>query len=149
NVHAFDWLWPITTGAKFFVQLPEERRRARTIDDVLTRLTIHTSSTVVLQHQPPSGHQHVVPIQPVVQSVKPESRLSLGLAAQLPPQLRDGQRQSHARLYLRLARRLIGITSCRRFRSGTNVQAGLSLLAKHILGRTPSLHRSYPASLLL
>lgn len=46
DVHAFDWLRPMTTSAKLFVQLPEERRRARPIHDVLTRLTIHTSSAV-------------------------------------------------------------------------------------------------------
>jgi len=129
-VDALYRLRPIAAGAKLIVQLLQECRRAGTINDVLARLAIHAGSALVLQHQPPGSGQHVVPIHPVVQGVKPESRLSLGLAAQLPPELRDVQRQHDPRFHLRLGRRLLGIWSCRLFRSGTNVQAGLSSVAK-------------------
>ncbi len=119
NHDAFDWLGSIAVGAQFLAQLVEEGRGARTIDDVLTRLAIHAGGAMILPHQPPSGRQHVVSRHSVIQSVEPESRLSFGLVAQLPPESRDGQRQRHARLHLRLVRRLIGVVSGSRFRSGT------------------------------
>jgi hypothetical protein len=66
NVDTFDRLRPIAASAKFFVQLLEKGRRARSINDGLARLAVHASSAVVLPHQPPGSRQHVVPSDPVV-----------------------------------------------------------------------------------
>ena len=78
------------------------------------------------QHQPPCGHQHVVPADPVIQRVEPELRFLLGLLTQLPSQLGDFRRQLDSGFHLRWNRRL---TLPRRlsafFRSGTVVQAVL------------------------
>src|SRR5450759_2656333 len=124
--HTLDRLWPVAMGAQFLVQLLEEQVRARAIDDVLTRHAIHTGGAVVLEHQPPRGRQHVGPIDPVVQRVKPELRLLLGLLTQLPSQFGDLQRQDDSRLHLQKIRRLVlGHWSAASFRRGTFVQAVL------------------------
>ena len=78
------------------------------------------------QHQPPRGHQHVVPTDPVIQRVKPELRFLLGLLTQLPSQLGDFRRQLDSGFHLRWNRRLILPRRLAAFfRSGTLVQAVL------------------------
>ena len=95
-------------------------------NDVLTRHVIHPRSSVVSQHQPPRGHQHVVPTDPVIQRVKPELRFLLGLLTQLPSQLGDFRRQLDSGFHLRWNRRLILPRRLATFfRSGTFVQAVL------------------------
>jgi len=123
NVNTLHRRWPIALREKFFMQLLEERCRARPINDVLTRYTVRSSSAVVLHHQPPGGRQNVEPTDSVIQGVEPKRRLLLGLSAQFPPQFRDFHGQLHARLDLRLGRRLVWV---RRpvFRSGL-IQAAL------------------------
>jgi len=79
----------------------------------------------VLQHQSPGCLQHVQPIHPVVQGVEPESRLLLGLAAQLPPQFGDFQRQRNARFHFRLRRRRFVGVGRLGILHGTRVQAVL------------------------
>src|SRR5579859_5450677 len=74
-----DRLRAVAFGAQFGMQLVEVVRRARTVHDVLTRHAIHTGCTVVLEHQPPRRTQHIAPTDPIVQSVKSEPRLLLGL----------------------------------------------------------------------
>ncbi len=125
NVHALHRLRLVGLGAQFLLQFLEELRRARPIDDVLAADAVHSGSAVVLEHQPPSRGQHVEPMHPVIQRVKPEFRFLLGLAAQLPPQLRDFPRQRDARLHLRLGRWLVRGVGRRFFRSGSFNQAGL------------------------
>jgi len=74
----------------------------------------------------PRSRQHVEPIHAVVQSVKPEFRLLLGLLTQLPPQFGNFQRQCHARLHLRISGRGVASAVCRRTLHGTfTVQAVL------------------------
>ena len=87
-------------------------------------------------------------IDPVVQGVKPERRLLLGLLTQLASQFGDFRRQLDPRLHLRSNRRSVGgIGRSASFRSGTVVQADLlTFEGKHEFGRGPSLHGSYPAS---
>ena len=50
--------------------------------------------------------QHVVPVDPVIQGVKPELRLLLGLLTQLPSQFRDFRRQRDPGLLLWLSQLL-------------------------------------------
>ena len=78
------------------------------------------------QHQPPRGQQHVEPVDPVIQGVKPELRFLLGLLTQLPSQLGDFRRQLDSGFHLRWDRRLILPRRLAAFfRSGTLVQAVL------------------------
>ena len=79
DIHALHRLRPVALGAQLFAKRVEEDRRTRAIDDVLARHAVHAGRPVVFQHQPPRGHQHVVPKDPVIQRVKPELRFLLGL----------------------------------------------------------------------
>jgi hypothetical protein len=124
NVHSLHRLRPVALGTQLLAEFRQEAlRTVRAIQDVVTRHLVHARCSVALKHQLPRGLQHVRPIHPVVQGVKPEARLLLGLAAQLPPQFREFRRQRHARFDLRLGRRGIGV-GCRTIRSGL-VQADL------------------------
>src|SRR6266404_827851 len=124
-VHPLHRLRLVSLGAQFLLQFLEKLRRARAINDVPAGDAVHSRSAVVLEHQPPSRGQHVEPKHPVIQNVKPEARLLFGLAAQLPPQLRDFHRQLHARLHLRGFRRLVGVRCSQSFRRGLLSQADL------------------------
>ena len=102
------------------------------------------------QHQPPRGHQHVEPVDPVIQSVEPELRFLLGLLTQLPSQFRDFRRQLDPGFLLWLSQLFIPVQATVFFRSGTRVQADLltsdenmnSAGALRSTGVTP-LHRYY------
>jgi len=124
NVDTLDWQRLVAFGTKFFVQLVEESCHARTINDVLTRHPIHAGRTLVLQYQLPCCCQHVAPIDPVVQYVKPKLRLLFGLATQLPPQCRDFYSQSHPCYRLRWNRRRSGLRQLA-VRCGILIQAVL------------------------
>ena len=106
DVDAFDRLRPVAPGASSS-RSPSRKAVTRAIDDVLTRHAIHTGGTVMSQHQPPRGQQHVVPSDPVIQGVEPELRLLLGLLTQLPSQFRDFRRQADPGLRLRWDRGLV------------------------------------------
>ena len=77
------------------------------------------------QHQPPRGQQHVEPVDPVIQGVKPELRFLLGLLTQLPSQFRDFRRQLDPGFLLWLIQLLVPVQATGFFRSGTRVQADL------------------------
>jgi hypothetical protein len=129
---SLDRLRPIAFGTQLLRQLSQEGIRPRSIDDVLTRLTIHARGAVLLEHQPPGGRQHVVPIDPVVQGVKPELRLLLGLLTQLSSQFRDLGRQADSRLHFRGTRTWSVGRLAVVFRSGTLVQADLLTSGENI-----------------
>jgi hypothetical protein len=77
------------------------------------------------QHQPPRSPQHVFPVDPVIQGVKPESGFLFGLVSQLPSQFRDFLRQQDSGLHFWLSQLLIPGQATVFFRSGTVVQADL------------------------
>ncbi len=150
DVDALHRLRPIGPGAEFLLQLPKEGIQIRTIVYVLAGYAIHTGSAVVLQHQPPRSTQHVVPVNSVMQSIKPESGLLLGLAGQFPSQFRDFLRQQDPGLRFWLSQLLVPVQATVFFRSGILVQADLLTSDENNSdGRGPSLHGSYPASSLL
>ena len=125
NVDAFDRLRPVAFGAQLLTQLFEEDGGAGAIDDVPARHAVDPGSSVMGQHQQPRGRQHVVPIDPVVQGVKPELGFLLGLLTQFPSQLGDFGRQSHTGLLFWLVQMLVPAQAVAYFRSGTCVQADL------------------------
>jgi hypothetical protein len=76
--------------------LHEARGAVLLVHDLVDRDAVDPRGAVVLAHLLPCLPQHVLPIDPVVQRIEPELRLSLGLEVQLPPQLREFLRQSSA-----------------------------------------------------
>jgi hypothetical protein len=127
NVNTLDRLGPVSASAKLFVQLPEEGvpRRSIQCKDLLARHAIHTGSAVVSQHQRKRGPQHVVPVNPVKQSVEPESGFLFGLVGQFSSQFRDFLRQHDPGLHFWSSQSLIPVQATVFFRSGTFVQADL------------------------
>ena len=80
DVHPSYCLWPVGLRAQLLVKLASEPlRSAFLVYDLVDRDAIDPSCASIPAHLLPPGHQHVCPIDPVVQSVKPEPRLSLGL----------------------------------------------------------------------
>ena len=83
-----------------------------------TRHPVDARCAVVLQHQPPRHRQHVEPIDPVIQGVKPKLRFLLGLSPQLPPQLRDVQDELYAVPHFRFVRQFGPTVNAHLLRSG-------------------------------
>jgi len=90
--------------------------------------------------------QHIPPIYPVIQCIKPKLRLLLGFSVELLSQSGELLWQSFT-----AAIRQIAILRFPAFRSGLLFrQAGLLLFRhQHVYSKAPSLRRHYPASLLL
>ena len=124
-VHSLHRLRPIGFGPQLLLNFIQEASdTAGRLDDVREGHSVDSRRALVLEHQLPGRLQHIEPIDPVIQDVKPELRLQLGLATQFPPQLRDFRRQPHARFHLRLGRGLV-VAWRRVVRSGNLFQAVL------------------------
>jgi hypothetical protein len=130
DVHTLDRLRTVSLGAQLHFKDTEKLRYVEDVLEVVKRDTIDAGRSVVLGDYAPGRPQHVGPIDPVVQSVEPESRLLLGLIGQLPPQFRDFRGKLRSRLHLRFDRRWVGLALFPLFRSGTRVQAGLLTLSE-------------------
>src|SRR6266851_6063357 len=106
---------------------------------------VHPRRALVGSHPFPCRLQHIAPIDPVVQSVKPELRLLLGLLTQLLSQQREFIGGSvSARLFLQ------GFDMLPFSRSRIFVQAVLlSSYSSNASSEAPLLHGRYPASSLV
>src|ERR1035437_6249963 len=113
--------------------------------DFFDLYAVHPGRAPIGSHPFPSRFQHIAPIDPIVQSVKPELRLLLGLLAQLLSQQREFVWGSvSTRLFLQ------GFVKLPFFRNRIFVQA--VLLPSYISNASseaPWLHGRYPASSLL
>ena len=108
DVDAFDRLRPVASWCAALRELLEEDASAPGPSMMSRHVTPSTpGAPLCCQHQPPRGRQHVAPIDPVVQGVKPELRLLLGLLTQLPSQFRDFRRQRDPGLLLWLIQSLV------------------------------------------
>src|SRR5712691_1994093 len=103
---------------------------------------VHPGRALVGSHPFPCRFQHIAPIDPVLQHIKPELRFLLGLLTQLLPQQREFIWQSvSARLFLQ------GFHMQPLFRSGNLFQAVLlSSCSRNASSEAPSLHGRYSAS---
>src|ERR1019366_442851 len=106
---------------------------------------IHPGRAFVGSHPFPCRFQHIAPIDPVVQHIKPELRFLLGLLTQLLSQQREFIWQSvSTRLFLQ------GFDMQPSFRSGNLFQAVLlSSYSSNVSSEAHWLHGRYPASSLL
>src|SRR6266446_4500489 len=112
-------LGAIGLGAQLLVELLHQPQRSPLAGlDRFDRDAVDSGLAPVGSHLQPSRPQHVVPIDPVVQRIKPELRLLLGLVAQLLSQLGKFLRQLGS-----LPRTRVSELLCQLFRSGTVVQA--------------------------
>src|ERR1017187_4245608 len=106
---------------------------------------VHPGCALIGAHPFPCRFQHIAPIDPIVQHVKPELRFLLGLLAQLLSQQREfvwGSVSAH--LFLQ------GFDMLPFFRSRIFVQAVLlSSYSSNASSEAPWLHGRYPASSLL
>src|SRR5215471_5240786 len=139
-------LWHIGPGAQRLLNVVQESlhtgfRRF----DLFDLHAVHSRRALVGSHPRPCRLQHIAPIDPVVQSVKPELRLLLGLLTQLLSQQREFVWQSvSARLFLQ------GFDMQPLFRSGNLFQAALlSSYSSNASSKAPLLHGRYPASSLI
>src|SRR6266568_2105002 len=111
--------WLVGLRAKRFVYFIHQRFCSIFgLFDLFDRLAVDSGRAPVLSHYLPRRHQHIAPIDPVIQHIKPELRFLLCLLAQLLSQKRNFLRQSPVAL------RLLFL-SLPVFRSGTFVQAVL------------------------
>src|SRR5674476_888177 len=112
---------------------------------LLDRYAIHPGRALIGTYPFPTRFQHIAPIDPVVQHIKPELRFLLGLLAQLLSQQREFVWGSvSTRLFLQ------GFDMLPFFRSGNLFQAVLlSSYSSHASSEAPWLHGRYPASSLL
>src|ERR1019366_4652122 len=106
---------------------------------------IHPRRALVGSHPFPCRFQHIAPIDPVVQHIKPELRFLLGLLTQLLSQQREFIWASvSTRLFIQ------GFDTHPFFRSGNLFQAVLlSSYSSNVSSEAPWLHGRYPASSLL
>src|ERR1035438_4979516 len=128
-------------GAQRFLKLLQESlytgfRRF----DLFDLYAVHPGRTLVGSHPFPCRFQHIAPINPVVQSVKPELRLLLGLLTQLLSQQREFVWGSvSTRLFIQ------GFDMLPFSRSRIFVQAVLlSSYSSNASSEAPSLHGRYP-----
>jgi len=99
DVHPPHRLRPIALGAKILAQLLQELRRATLLRFYLLEGdSVHSRRSAIVPHSRHRRFQHIAPIDPVVQRVKPELRFLLGLVAQLLSQQREFLRQRVATL---------------------------------------------------
>lgn len=85
----------IRLGPQRLVQLLHERSRSpRSIHNLLDRDAIHPWCAVVRSDQGPGRPEHVGPVDPVIQRIKPELWLPLRLLVELLSQREDFLRQS-------------------------------------------------------
>jgi len=109
--------WLVDLRAKRFVHFIQQRFfSVFSLFDLFDRLAVDSRRAPVSSHYFPRCLQHIAPIDPVVQYIKPELRFLLCLLAQLLSQKRNFLRQSP--VALRLLSRILPV-----FRSGTLVQA--------------------------
>src|SRR5450759_2229828 len=113
--------------------------------DFFDLYAVHPGRAPIGSHPFPSRFQHIAPIDPIVQSVKPELRLLLGLLAQLLSQQREFVWGSvSTRLFLQ------GFDKLPFFRNRIFVQAVLlPSYSSNVSSEAPWLHGRYPASSLL
>src|SRR5664280_2424874 len=106
---------------------------------------VHPGRALVGSHPFPCRFQHIAPIDPVVQNVKPKLRFLLGLLAQLPSQQREFIWASvSTRLFIQ------GFDMHPFFRSRIFVQAVLlPSYSSNASSEAPLLHGRYPASSLV
>src|ERR1035437_7237195 len=113
--------------------------------NLFDRYAIHPGRALIGTYPFPTRFQHIAPIDPVVQHIKPELRFLLGLLAQLLSQQREfvwGSVSAH--LFLQ------GFDMLPFFRSGNLFQAVLlSSYSSNASSEAPWLHGRYPASSLL
>src|ERR1019366_8603007 len=113
--------------------------------NLLDRYAIHPGRALIGTYPFPTRFQHIAPIDPVVQHIKPELRFLLGLLAQLLSQQREfvwGSVSAH--LFLQ------GFDMLPFFRSGNLFQVVLlSSYSSNASSEAPWLHGRYPASSLL
>src|SRR6202142_225375 len=89
-VHAAHRLRPVGIGSQGFLDLSNKPAHARFLRfPLFDRNAVHARCAPIGAHPPPSLFQCVPPIDPVVQSVKPELRLLLRLLMQLLSQQRE------------------------------------------------------------
>src|SRR5712691_471287 len=87
--------WPVGLRAKRFVYFIQQRfYSVFSLFDLFDRLAVDSGRAPVLSHYLPPSPQHIAPIDPVVQYIKPELRFLLCLLAQLLSQKRNFLRQS-------------------------------------------------------
>ena len=87
DVDAAYGLRRVGLGAQRLVQFCHQRcGTALRVFDLVDRHPVGPGCALVATHLLPRCHQHVGPVDPVVQGVKPEPRLLLGLLAELQPQ---------------------------------------------------------------
>src|SRR5665647_429330 len=113
--------------------------------DLFDLHAVHPGRALVGSHPSPCRLQHIAPIDPVVQSVKPELRLLLGLLTQLLSQQREFIWGSvSTRLFLQ------GFDMLPFFRSGNFFQAVLlPSYSCNVSSEAPLLRGRYPASSLV
>ena len=89
---------PVAAGRSWRAALPGFLQKAADARfprfDLFDRHAVHPRCALVGSHPPPRRFQHVAPIDPVVQHVKPELRFLLGLLIQLLSQQREFLRHS-------------------------------------------------------
>src|SRR5713226_4961895 len=123
NVDSLHRLRPVGFRAQQFLNPFQKTRCALVrLHNLFDCDAIHPGCALVGSHLFPCRFQHIHPIDPVVQHIKPELRFLLGLLAQFLSQLRNLLRQPW--LFHRLRHRLS--CGCPSLRSGIFIQADFS-----------------------
>src|ERR1039457_2563101 len=144
NVHALHRLRRVVPRPQLFLDSFQKSRCALFCPhDLFDRDAIHPRRSLIPAHPFPSRFQHIHPIDPVVQRIKPELRFLLGLLAQLLSQLRNLLRQS----WLLRRSRLRRCRRCPSLRSGIFIQAGFSSSYRFMLPVRPLRSAGVPPPL--
>jgi hypothetical protein len=108
--------------------------------DLFDLHAVHPRRALVGSHPLPCRFQHIAPVDPVIQHIKPKLRLLLGLLTQLLSQQREFIWQSvSTRLFIQ------GFDMQPFFRNGNLFQAALlSSYSSNASSKAPSLHGRYP-----